>query len=133
MATPQQPQANMTAENAATAAEEIVLLQQARRVELSKQPKLLNELWQEYHFVINNQKAAKDFATAERGGKNKFKYCRQKVFWDLIGLHVSAGFLAEVAIDRVYDCYGRRLSVTAILELLRKDKTTGGHPNLRIN
>jgi hypothetical protein len=32
MATPPQRQANMTAENAATAAEEIVLLQQARRV-----------------------------------------------------------------------------------------------------
>jgi hypothetical protein len=133
MATPQQCQANMTAENAATAAEEIELLQQARRVELSKQPKSLHELWQEFQFGINNQKAAKDFTTAERGGKNKFKYCRRKVFWDLIALHVQAGFLAQVAIDRVYDCYGRRLSVTAILELMRKDKTTGGHPNLRIN
>jgi hypothetical protein len=133
MATPQQCQANMTAKNAATADEEIVLLQQARRVELGKQPKLLHELWQEYQFRINNQKAAKDFTTAERGGKNKFKYCCQKAFWDLIVLHVSARFLAQVAIDCVYDCYRRRLSVTAILELLRKDKTTGGHPNFHIN
>jgi hypothetical protein len=64
MATPQQRQANMTAENAATAAEDVVLLQRPRIGELSKPLKMLHEVWYEYQFGIDNQKTAKAFTTA---------------------------------------------------------------------
>ena len=79
------------------------------------------------------QKAAKYFTHVERGGTTKYKYCRRKVFWDLVILDVNAGFIANVAIDLVYDCYVKQLPVTAICDLSRKDKIRGGHPNLRIN
>ena len=100
-------------------------------VALSKTPRNLFDLWTEYQHGIGGNKAAKDFTFTERG-RHKFKYCRRKVIWDCIAKHVNAGYLAATAIDRIYDCYGRNQTVTAIIVAMVRDKKTGGHPNLRI-
>jgi hypothetical protein len=100
-------------------------------VKLCSCPKSLFDLWQEYTVGIGGGKPAKEYTPRERGA-NKINYCRRKSFWDVISKHTNAGYLACVAIDRVYDCYGNGLSVTKILNQMMKDKKNGGHPNLRI-
>ena len=50
---------------------------------LSKRPKTLFDLWNEYEIGLTDHKPAKDYTSAERGA-NKFAYSRKKVFWDLI-------------------------------------------------
>jgi hypothetical protein len=45
------------------------------------------------------RRKAKDFTTSKQGGVNKFKYCRRNFFWDIICVHVAAGYKAIVAID----------------------------------
>jgi hypothetical protein len=129
MATPQQQATNII--SAAQAEGEAEVFRRQQLAVLSPHPRNLHELWAEYNFGIGGRKAAKEF-TAEERGKNKYKYCRRKNFWDLVALHVRAGSEAAEIIDRVYDCYGRQLSVYNILELIRKDKASGGHPNLRL-
>ena len=81
---------------------------------LSRSPKTLFDLWHEYQFGLNGCKPAKDFTLEERG-KVKSVYCRRKVFWDVVASLVNAGHTSEVAIDKVYACYGRVKSVTTIL------------------
>ena len=99
--------------------------------ELSKAPRTLFDLWAEYAFGIGGNKAAKDFTAHERG-KNRFAYCRRKVVWDCISLHVHAGYNAATAIDRIMECYGKNQNVSAIIKLMVQDKKRGGHPNLRL-
>ena len=98
---------------------------------LYRSPKSLFDLWQEYQFGLNGEKPAKDFNSQERG-KNKSMYYRRKVFWDIIRNLGNAGFTSDVAIDKVYDVYGRGTSVTAILLMMVRDRKTGGNPNLRV-
>ena len=52
-------------------------------VTLSNCPRSLFELWQEYEFGLQGQKAAKRFTSRERG-RVKYKYHRRKVVWDMI-------------------------------------------------
>ena len=98
---------------------------------LSQCPKTLFDLWQEYQFGLSGCKPAKEFNLLERG-KTKSVFCRRKVFWDVIVKLVNAGHTSEVAIDKVYGCYGRTTSVTKILLKMVQDRKTGGHPNLRV-
>jgi hypothetical protein len=129
MATPQQ-RINNAAEMA-RAEEEVEEIRRRPLATLMKAPPSLHELWAEYKDGFNGNKAAKDY-TAEERGKNKCTYCRRKVFWDLISLHVRAGSDATDVINRVYECYGRNLSVNAIIDSIRNDRKNGGHPNLRL-
>ena len=108
--------------------EEVVQRMKAR---LYRSPKTLFDLWHEYQFGLNGCKPAKDFTLDERG-KVKSVYCRRKVFWDVITSLVNAGHTSEVAIDKVYACYGRGTSVTNILLNMVQDRKNGGHPNLRV-
>jgi hypothetical protein len=98
---------------------------------LSKTPRSLFDLWIEYTSGIGGNKPAKDFTFVERGFC-KFKYCRRKVVWDCISAHVNAGHLAAVAIDRIYQAYGRNQTVSTIINAMIQDKKRDGHPNLRI-
>ena len=98
---------------------------------LYKSPKSLHDLWHEFQFGLNGSKPAREFTLQERG-KNKSLYCRRKVFWDTISSLVRAGFTSEVAIDKVYQVYGRGTSVTTILIMMVRDRKTGGNPNLRV-
>jgi len=101
------------------------------RAVLYKGIKNVFDLWQEYEFGLSGNKPAKDFTRLERG-KHKFAYCRRKVFWEVIIKLVNAGHISDTAIDLVYQCYGRRLGVTAILRKMVADRKTGSHPNLQI-
>ena len=113
------------------AAEELARARPQLIAELSKHPKTLFDLWTEYAFGIGGRKAAKDFNSHERG-KCRFVYCKRKVVWDCISLHVNAGYLAATAIDRILDCYGRNQTVTSIINAMVADKKNGGNPNLRV-
>jgi hypothetical protein len=98
---------------------------------LSPHPRSIHTLWQEYEFGIGGRKAAKDFTAAERG-KVKYSYHRRKVIWDAVAELVRSGWTANTACDRIQEVYGRNLSVTDIINRMRRDRVNGGHPNLRI-
>ena len=108
-----------------------VIEQQANSALLSKSPRTLHTLWNEYEFGLANRKAAKDFTAAERG-LVKYTYHRRKVLWDKVAEMVRSGWSANEACNRIYEVYGENLSVTQILNLMRKDRTNGGHPLLRM-
>lgn len=97
---------------------------------LSPHPRSLHQLWAEYMFGIGGRKPAKDFTTAERG-RCKYKYCRRKIVWDCISRLIRSGYTDDVAIDRIYQCYGANRSVSNIIEAMKRDRRDGGHPNLR--
>ena len=83
--------------------------------ELSPHPQSLYSLWTEYMYGIGGRKPAKDFTLAERG-RQRHKYCRRKIVWDLIGRLVRAGYTAESAITRIHQCYGHNESVTNLID-----------------
>lgn len=99
---------------------------------LSAHPRTLHNLWAEWEIGIGGRKAARNFSAHERG-RVKHKFTRRKVFWDAVRWQVRLGHTAEVAIDRIYDLYGRNRSVTYILNALRRDRRlhNGLHPTLR--
>ena len=101
--------------------------------ELSRLPRSLHALWQEYEFGTGNRKAAKDFTPQERGKKSvKHSYYLRKFLWEQVAEMVQSGMEADVACDRIYDVYGRNQSVTFILDCLKRDRRHGGNPALRI-
>ena len=100
---------------------------------LSPLPRSLYILWQEYEVGIGLRKAARLF-TAEERGRSKYSYHRRKVVWDAIAYQVRAGHTADMAIDRIYNVYGRHTRVTAIINRMRIHRTQYGgqlHPELR--
>jgi hypothetical protein len=98
---------------------------------LSKTPKSLFVLWQEFEVGIAGRKAARLFTRVERG-RNKFIYYRRKVVWDSVAEQIRRGYSAQTAIDRIYEVYGQELSVTQIINKMLIDRRTGGKPQLRI-
>ena len=100
-------------------------------VKLSKRPKDLYILWAEWEHGVAGTKAAKSFTRAERGA-NRFAFLRCLVFWEMVTSLVLRGHTSDLAIDKVYGVYGRRLWVTVILKAMTRDrKERGGHPELR--
>ena len=96
---------------------------------LSKCPKTLYVLWNEYEFGVGGRKAAKLFNAVERG-RVKFNYSLRKHFWDLTTTMIRRGYSHNTAIDKIYSVYTTRISVTKILRKIRTDKRRGGHPEL---
>ena len=96
---------------------------------LSPTPRTLYTLWEEYMVGIGGRKPAREFTMHERGGANKFKYCRRKVVWDLIESMMRSGLSSNVCIDRIYTAYGENRSVTEIINLVRRDKNEGNLPH----
>jgi hypothetical protein len=116
---------------AGSAAEDAIEHSTRRQLtKLSRRPRDLYELWHEYEFGLGGSKPAKHLNLAERGA-NKCTFSRRKVFWDVVAGLVRAGFTSDTAIDKVYAAYGSRLSVTAILKSLQRDRVRGGHPELQ--
>ena len=97
---------------------------------LSQNPRSVHELWDEWQFGIGNRLPAKDFSARDRG-KCKYTYHRRKVVWDKVSEMVRSGFTVNEACNSIYSAYGHRSSLTSIINQMRKDKKTGGHPNLR--
>jgi hypothetical protein len=83
-------------------------------------PRLLPIMWQEYNVGLGGRKAARLF-TADERSQQKHKYSRRKVVWDAIDRMVLRGFTAQVAIDRIYQHYGRELSVTKVINNMLRD------------
>jgi hypothetical protein len=98
---------------------------------LSRNPKTLYVLWEEYTVGLGGFKAARLFTTAERG-RSKFTYCRRKHVWDNISELIRAGYTSETAIDKIYKAYGESLPMTKIILAMMQDRKNGGHPNLRV-
>jgi hypothetical protein len=103
----------------------------ALNARLSRNPKTLYLLWEEYTVGLKGFKAARLFTTVERG-RSKFTYSKRKHVWDKISELIRAGYTADVAIDKMYKAYGERLSVTKIILAMINDQKNGGHPQLRI-
>jgi len=80
----------------------------------------MHTLWVEHTHGLGGNKAAKDFTPTERG-RVKQKHHRRKTFWDVISTLVNAGYGAPAAVDKVWNHYGRVLSVTAVLKSLLAD------------
>ena len=93
---------------------------------LHPSPRTIQLLWQEWMEGIGGRKAAKDFTRVERGAC-KYKYSRRKIVWDLIQTQVNANRMATDVINSIYQHYGG-LSVTAIINRIRKDKKDGSLP-----
>ena len=96
---------------------------------LSKCPRSLFVLWQEFEFGIGGRKPAKLFSNAERG-KVRYSYSLRKHFWSLMQKMIRNGYTFNSAIDKIYDVYDRSRSVTKILRQIRIDSKSGGHPQL---
>ena len=96
---------------------------------LSPTPRTLFALWEEYMVGLGGRKPARDFTMHERGGANKYKYCRRKVVWDLIESMMRSGLSSHVCIDRIYAAYGENRSVTEIINCVRRDKNEGNLPH----
>ena len=90
----------------------------------------IHKLWDEYEFGISNRKPAQQFTSRERG-RCKYTYHRRKVVWDQISLMVRRGWNASEACNAIYAAYGPSTSVTKIINQMRRDKKSGGHPSLR--
>jgi hypothetical protein len=112
-----------TAAVAATAAAAAALAMM-NNASLMPTPRNLHDLWHEYMHGIGGRKAARLFSSFERG-RVKFKYSRRKVVWDLVAGLVRAGHTAERAIDSIYAVYGGSISVTNIINGLKRDKKDG--------
>ena len=93
-----------------------------QQVSLSSNPRSLFDLWDEYTIGLGGRKAAKNYTPSERG-KVKYKYTRRKIVWDVISSLTNSGLHAHVAIDRIYEYYGREKTVTQLINLMRMDRT----------
>ena len=94
---------------------------------LSPTPRCLYVLWQEYTQGIGGRKAARLFTPQERG-QVKHRYTRRKVVWDTIDRLVRQGLTANVAIDRIYEVYGRELTVTRLINRMLSDRRNNSIP-----
>jgi hypothetical protein len=96
---------------------------------LSSCPRNRLLLWKEYLYGLEGNKAAKNFTSVVRGHV-EFKFCRRKCFWEVMVKLYNAGFTDLSSNDKVHQAYVMKLSVSAILALMMKNRKVGGHPNL---
>ena len=102
-------------------------------LKLSRFPKTLYVLWEEYEFGIDGSKPAKYYDAKDRGNKHvKDRYVRRKVVWDCIQRQIDKGMSSDVAIERIYAVYGgTKVGVTAIINQMRIDRRNKTfHPDL---
>ena len=88
---------------------------------LCRNPKSLYMLWNEYEFGIGGRRPAKTFSKEERG-TDRFNYYKRNIFWSLVVEMVHRGRSANDAIDKIYQAYGYKTSVTKIIKKLQDDK-----------
>ena len=93
-----------------------------QQVSLSSNPKTIYDLWDEYTIGLGGRKPAKEYTPRERG-KVKYNYTRRKAVWDTISMLTNSGLHSHVAIDRIYDYYGRDKTVTQVIILMRRDRS----------
>ena len=92
--------------------------------QLSRSPKSMYLLWDEYEIGLEDNKAAKDFTQHERGAV-KHSYCRRNAFWEVVERLMRRGHTSRVAIDMIRAAYGLSKSVTKVITLMRDDRVRG--------
>ena len=91
------------------------------RAALCCNPKSLYILWNKYEFRLSGRRPAKTFSRNERG-VDRYTFYRRNIFWGLIVEMMKRGRLANKAIDKVYQVYGYKTSVTNIIKKLQAEK-----------
>ena len=79
-----------------------------RTIPLLKCPRTL-EVWTEYEFGVNGNKAAK-FVTAQERGKVKYLYSLCKPFWTLAERMIRYGYTHASAIEKIESLYANGTS-----------------------
>jgi hypothetical protein len=97
---------------------------------LSKCPRTLHDLWREWTDGLEGNKPASQIKRSERGGKMRYVYHNRKVVWDVIKRFTDKNVSHMTAIDNIEAAYGRNKSLSHYVACLKRDKKTGGHPNL---
>ena len=92
-----------------------------RRAKLCRNPKSLYVLWNEYEFGVAGGRPAKSFSRNERG-VDRFTFYRRNVFWGLVVEMIRRGRSANESIDKIYQVYGYKTSVTNIIKKLQEEK-----------
>jgi len=95
-----------------------------KAAQLSRSPKSLYLLWDEYEIGLEGNKAAKDFTRHEKGAV-KHSYCRRNAFWEVVERLMRRGHTSRVAIDMIRTAYGLSKSVTKVIDLMRDDRARG--------
>ena len=93
---------------------------------VSRNPKCLHLLWQEYELGLNGKKAAKLFTAKERG-KEASLYSKRKVFWQKVSEMIRAGWTSTDAINAIQNHYSG-LSLTTTLLRMRADRKNKTYP-----
>jgi len=96
---------------------------------LSRNPRTLECLWDEYCNGIGGAKPARDFNREERG-RLKFKYSRRLIVWKCIERQLVGGCNLTTALMRIKSVYGDH-SMSDTIKAMRKDERNGGHARLR--
>ena len=81
---------------------------------LSKVPKVVHDLWQEYVFCSPKRELTKDF-TPSKCGACKHIYTLRKPLWEKVSELFRHGIVTPVACECVYEAYGRTLPVTKLV------------------
>ena len=92
--------------------------------QLSRSPKSLYLLWDEYERGLGGNKAAKDFTERERGAV-KYNYYRRKILWEVVERLIRRGHTSRGAIDIIRAAYGQSKSVTQVINLMKDDRARG--------
>ena len=100
------------------------------RAGLAKCVKTLHDCWREWTDGLEMNKPASQLSRSERGGTVRFTYCLRKIVWDAIKKLTDKGITHLVAIERIEQAYGYGKPLSHYIQCLRRDKRTGGHPNL---
>jgi Transcriptional activator of glycolytic enzymes len=100
------------------------------RAGLSKCPRSLHDLWREWTDGLEGNKPASQIKRSERGGKMRYVYFNRKIVWDVIKRFTDKNISHLTAIDNIETAYGRNKSLSHYIACLKRDKKTGGHPNL---
>lgn len=100
------------------------------RAGLSKCPRTLHDLWREWTDGLEGNKPASQIKRHERGGKMRYVYFNRKIVWDVIKKMTDKNVSHLTAIDNIETAYGRNKSLSHYIACLKRDKKTGGHPNL---
>ena len=83
-------------------------------------------LWNEYKFGIGSWRHVKTFSQEERG-MDRYNYYKRNIFWNLVVEMVQRGRLANEAIDKIYQIYGYKASVTKLIKKPQQDKKNYRH------
>jgi len=59
-------------------------------------------------------------------------YYRRKFVWEKVAELVLGGWTANTAIGKICKVYGVNHSVSMIINQMKKDHATGGHPQFQI-